>query len=103
MLVPTGLLVEDQPPVVTVDMQKSAALPVIKQTFFSHVIPSFLDDRFHVVNLIPNPPKVYPVRKFSGVLNAIGIILRFNPATEQQGITSNGVNPFMKGWVITSP
>ncbi len=68
MLVPTRLLVEDQPPVVTVDMQKSAALPVIKQTFFSHVIPSFLNDQFHVVNLIPNPPKVNPVRKFQRAL-----------------------------------
>jgi hypothetical protein len=44
MLVLTGLLIEDQLPVITVNMQKSALLPVVEQTFFPHVIPSFLDD-----------------------------------------------------------
>ena len=58
---------------------------------------------FNTVNLILNPPKVNPVRKFSGVLNPIGIILRFNPATQQHGTISNGVNPSIKGWVFTQP
>jgi|GEM_PF-1493641 hypothetical protein len=36
--------------------------------------------------------KVYPVRNSSGALNPTGIILKCNPAAEQWGIISNGVN-----------
>jgi hypothetical protein len=46
MLVLTGLLINDQPSVITIDMQKTSPLPVVKQTFFPHVIPSFFDDPF---------------------------------------------------------
>ena len=36
--------------------------------------------------------KVNPVRNSSGALNSAGIILKSNPAAEQRGIISNGVN-----------
>jgi hypothetical protein len=36
--------------------------------------------------------KVNPVRNSSGALNPAGIILKSNPAAEQRGIISNGVN-----------
>jgi hypothetical protein len=36
--------------------------------------------------------EVNPVRNSSGVLNPAGIILKSNPAAEQRGIISNGVN-----------
>jgi len=36
--------------------------------------------------------EVNPVRNSSGALNPAGIILRSNPAAEQRGIISNGVN-----------
>ena len=36
--------------------------------------------------------KVNPVRNSSGALNPAGIILKSNPAAEQWGIISNGVN-----------
>ncbi len=40
---------------------------------------------------------VNPVRNSSGALNPAGIILKSNPAAEQRGIISNGVNsPFLK-------
>jgi len=35
---------------------------------------------------------VNPVRNSSGALDPAGIILRSNPAAEQRGIISNGVN-----------
>jgi len=35
---------------------------------------------------------VNPVRNSSGALNPAGIILKSNPAAEQRGIISNGVN-----------
>jgi len=35
---------------------------------------------------------VNPVRNSSGALNPAGIVLKCNPAAEQQGIISNGVN-----------
>jgi hypothetical protein len=35
---------------------------------------------------------VNPVRNSSGELNPAGIILKSNPAAEQRGIISNGVN-----------
>jgi hypothetical protein len=35
---------------------------------------------------------VNPVRNSSGALNPGGIILKSNPAAEQRGIISNGVN-----------
>ncbi len=37
---------------------------------------------------------VNPVRNSSGALNPAGIILKSNPAAEQRGIISNGVNRF---------
>ncbi len=37
-------------------------------------------------------PIINPVRNSSGALNPAGIILKPNPAAEQQGIISNGVN-----------
>jgi len=37
-------------------------------------------------------PSVNPVRNSSGALNPAGIILKSNPAAEQRGIISNGVN-----------
>ena len=59
---------------------------------------------FLALNLISNPPKVNPVRKFQReALNPRGIILKFTPATEQQCIISNGVNPLMKGWAFALP
>jgi hypothetical protein len=42
-----------------------------------------------------------PVRNSSETLNPAGIILKSNPAAEQQGIISNGVNALETG--ITSP
>jgi hypothetical protein len=36
--------------------------------------------------------QVNPVRNSSGALNPAGIILKSNPAAEQRGIISNGVN-----------
>ena len=36
--------------------------------------------------------EVNPVRNSSGALNPAGIILKSNPAAEQRGIISNGVN-----------
>jgi len=36
--------------------------------------------------------EVNPVRNSSGALNPTGIILKPNPAAEQRGIISNGVN-----------
>jgi alkylation response protein AidB-like acyl-CoA dehydrogenase len=38
---------------------------------------------------------VNPVRNSSGALKPAGIILKCNPATEQRGIISNGVNAFV--------
>jgi hypothetical protein len=38
-------------------------------------------------------PEVHPVRNSSGALNPAGIILKPDPAAEQRGIISNGVNP----------
>jgi hypothetical protein len=38
--------------------------------------------------------EVNPVRNSSGALNPAGIILKCNPAAEQRGIISNGVNWF---------
>jgi len=35
---------------------------------------------------------VNPVRNSNGALNPAGIILKSNPAAEQRGIISNGVN-----------
>ena len=35
---------------------------------------------------------INPVRNSSGALNLAGIILKSNPAAEQRGIISNGVN-----------
>jgi hypothetical protein len=35
---------------------------------------------------------IYPVRNSSGALNPAGIIIKPNPAAEQRGIISNGVN-----------
>jgi hypothetical protein len=35
---------------------------------------------------------VNPVRNSSGALNPAGIIVKSNPAAEQRGIISNGVN-----------
>jgi len=35
---------------------------------------------------------VNPVRNSSGALNPAGILLKRNPAAEQRGIISNGVN-----------
>jgi len=35
---------------------------------------------------------VNPVRNSSGALNPAGIIIKSNPAVEQRGIISNGVN-----------
>jgi hypothetical protein len=43
---------------------------------------------------ILNSTSVNPVRNSSGALNPAGIILKSNPAAEQQGIISNGVNHF---------
>ena len=39
---------------------------------------------------------VNPVRNSSGALNPAGIILKSNPAAEQRGIISNGVNREIK-------
>ena len=39
----------------------------------------------------PSVEGVNPVRNSSGALNPGGIILKSNPAAEQQGIISNGV------------
>jgi len=39
----------------------------------------------------PSMEGVNPVRNSSGALNPGGIILKSNPAAEQQGIISNGV------------
>jgi hypothetical protein len=39
---------------------------------------------------------VNPVRNSSGALNPAGMILKSNPAAEQRGIISNGVNREMK-------
>jgi hypothetical protein len=38
------------------------------------------------------PDQVNPVRNSGGTLNPAGIILKSNPAAEQGGIISNGVN-----------
>ena len=46
MFVPAGLLIDNQPPIIAIDMQETAPLQVIKQTFFPHVIPSFFADPF---------------------------------------------------------
>jgi hypothetical protein len=63
--------------------------------------------------------EVNPVRnssrrdsKPSGALNPAGILLRRNPAAEQRGIISNGVNkvalvfyamePWQSGWFLTA-
>jgi len=40
---------------------------------------------------------VNPVRNSSGALNPAGIILKSNPAAEQRGIISNGVNKKISG------
>jgi len=45
--------------------------------------------------------RVNPVRNSSETLNPAGIILKSNPAAEQQGIISNGVNALETG--ITYP
>jgi hypothetical protein len=50
--------------------------------------------------LIDAESKVNPVRNSSGALNPAGIILKSNPAAEQRGIISNGVNALETG--ITS-
>jgi hypothetical protein len=42
---------------------------------------------------LPSKSQVNPVRNSSGPLNPAEIILKYNPAEEQQGIISNGVNP----------
>ena len=42
---------------------------------------------------------VNPVRNSSGALNPAGIILKCNPAVEQRGIISNGVNPPDREWI----
>jgi len=47
----------------------------------------------------PYPPflkggNVNPVRNSSGALNPAGIIIKPNPAAEQRGIISNGVNNY---------
>ena len=41
--------------------------------------------------------EVNPVRNSSGALNPAGIILKCNPAAEQRGIISNGVNERLEG------
>jgi hypothetical protein len=53
MLVPTGLLIDNQPSVIAIDMQETAPLQVIKQTFFPHVIPSFFVDPFSRLKFNP--------------------------------------------------
>jgi hypothetical protein len=40
--------------------------------------------------------EVNPVRNSSGALNPAGIILKSNPAAEQRGIISNGVNKVLE-------
>jgi hypothetical protein len=46
---------------------------------------------------MPQPlHSVNPVRNSSGALNPAGIILKSNPAAEQRGIISNGVNPLLQ-------
>ena len=47
--------------------------------------------------LIDAESKVNPVRNSSETLNPAGIILKSNPAAEQQGIISNGVNTLETG------
>ena len=42
--------------------------------------------------LLEEADRVNPVRNSSGALNPTGIIAKSNPATEQRGIISNGVN-----------
>jgi hypothetical protein len=64
MLVPTGLVIDNQPPALAVDVQKSTLLRIVQQAFFPHAIPSFLNPSFYGVNLISNLAKVHPVRKF---------------------------------------
>jgi hypothetical protein len=47
--------------------------------------------------------QVNPVRNSSGALNPAGIIIKPNPAAEQRGIISNGVNingPILNRWAI---
>ena len=45
-----------------------------------------------IQDAISRPSSVYPVRNSSGALNPAGIILKSDPAAEQRGIISNGVN-----------
>ncbi len=52
-------------------------------------------DEIHTLDyngLVIKIKRVNPVRNSSGALNPAGIILRSNPAAEQRGIISNGVN-----------
>ena len=44
------------------------------------------------ISLLKKIPSANPVRNFSGTLTPTGVILKFNPALEQRGIISNGVN-----------
>jgi hypothetical protein len=53
---------------------------------------------FYVLNLIPNPAKVNPVRKFRRGIRHIEVIPKFNPSTERQGITGK---PRIEGLVFT--
>jgi hypothetical protein len=53
VLVLTGLLIDHQPSVISIRMQETVPLPVIKQTFFPHVIFSFFDDPFSRLKFNP--------------------------------------------------
>jgi len=85
-------------------------LAFIHHSFF---LSDFQDPNWPLISLLKKRPKlcqgawlgkssfggeifislaVNPVRNFSGALNPAGIILKSNPAAEQRGIISNGVN-----------